>query len=554
MEELINDFSNINKDDNIQKIEIINSDNEIKDEDFNNHISILKSKLKKNYNCSISSIDVKFKTKTNRFLIAGQDYEEEDTLIEIPFMNLLHVENSIVKKIIMKAKIPKLSSHYNILNNQPACLAIFILYQMKKPTNNFFKSYIGSLPSNYNEYPLYWDKEELEIFKGTGFYEDNVGGVNVDEIIDLLKSSKNNFFDIDYTKDDVKYAFMSVNSRNFYVKFTNEEKKGYHVLAPFIDLFNHSTTPNLDWAKTISFDDDTFKITAVKKIQKGEEITIGYGHSDNFYFLNNYGFYIKELDSLQNVEVEVDFIIINYDSNVITNSNSNINTNVDSNINTNTQQDKNINIVNEKVKPNYYCINSYEFFKLIKIVDDIRLKIIKEKKLFDLENKSKKLNLSEMTTKIEREVYIFQFIKKVLMDYYLHDKSLLESLLKVIKFKENEENKIINNNLTNSDIEFNEREKKMIILYEKDSFKIKSVYHALLAEIYCIECNIKASDIFIKILEQFSEIIKKDGSNMKNSINIWKTDKKSDDLQPYFDKYYTYFYNVSDLTDFMMIQ
>ncbi|KAK1758539.1 ribosomal lysine N-methyltransferase set11 [Echria macrotheca] len=96
------------------------------------------------------------------------------------------------------------------------------------------------------------------------------------------------------SKETYKYNWLLVNTRTFYhdPTFSSSPPKKKKVprddrmvLQPVADLFNHA-----DAGCAVSFDEDSFTITADRRYTPGEEVRICYGRHTNDFLLVEYGF------------------------------------------------------------------------------------------------------------------------------------------------------------------------------------------------------------------------------------------------------------------------
>jgi hypothetical protein len=208
-------------------------------------------------------------------------------------------------KIIIKIKSKYLLEYQKIYLELPIdgieeanSLVAFYLTKLYFEKNEFWLNYIESLPMNLSEFPIFWSQNELNNLKYTSFYclKDKNLIYHLDSIqqdFDIIKQYNNENNIIEDIEDEIIYDTylrfrILVGSRIFgYVKYGNETSG----IVPYIDLLNHSETPNTTWY----FDDDldSFVLASTKFIAKGEELCDNYGVKNNIELLLYYGFTIK---------------------------------------------------------------------------------------------------------------------------------------------------------------------------------------------------------------------------------------------------------------------
>lgn len=201
-------------------------------------------------------------------------------------MKLYHIKNKKIKDFCQGLKVELFSNDNELYLNQFLCLVAFLANQMKNPEHEF-KSYIDSIPKSFREYPLFFTGRDREIVKNS-FLENNMI-YKENQVKYLFESLKKSQLKDQLTLDDIKSAFIAVNSRNFIVKLKYEDGD-YNVLAPYVDLFNFNPEIKTFWSQNLEDDADDFYITSTQKIKKGEQVFVYYGSKDNNHYLNEYGF------------------------------------------------------------------------------------------------------------------------------------------------------------------------------------------------------------------------------------------------------------------------
>ena len=186
-----------------------------------------------------------------------------------------------------------------------------MMVNLKNPTREF-KNFIKTIPKSFSEYFFFWNEEDMKKIKNSFFY--NLILHRTDQLyytMEMIK--KSTLKEKGYTLDDLKFAYISVCSRNFNNDVGN---KSYVTLGPFVDLFNTSPEINARWSYKLNSIDDNFTLNSTKNIHKGEEIIITYGSDYNAKYLEIYGF------TLENNPFKVEspgFLLIDNNNNYIYN-------------------------------------------------------------------------------------------------------------------------------------------------------------------------------------------------------------------------------------------
>lgn len=208
------------------------------------------------------------------------------------------------KSIIIKIKSKYLLEYQQIYPIYPIdeieeanSLVAFYLTKLYLDKDEFWSPYINTLPENLEEFPYYWNEQELNYLKSTSFYSSvetnypmHLETIQTDFDIIHQYNVENSIIQNE-NKEEIWNTYIRfrilVGSRIFgYLKYGNETSG----MVPYIDLLNHSGDPNTVWY----WDDtlDAFVLIAIKNINKGEELTDNYGVKTNIELLMYYGFTI----------------------------------------------------------------------------------------------------------------------------------------------------------------------------------------------------------------------------------------------------------------------
>ena len=262
------------------------------------------------HNSYFPKLKIHFYSDNYRGVIAKTDILKNEIIMTIPRNCLITLEDTFETEY--GKKISKFM--YKELNSPKHCLlSSFLLYEEK---NSKYKYYFDLLPKDFNNFPVFYTKEELEYLKGSPF---------LSQILEKKKDMKNDYNKLcEYIPDFRQFKFnkfkearVLISSRIFGITI-NENKTD--VLAPFADLLNHKRPRQTQWY----YDDnlESFVIQAIENIKQGNEIFDSYGKKTNARFLLNYGFCLEDNDTseyLLSVELNDDYPLFNFKKNFFQN-------------------------------------------------------------------------------------------------------------------------------------------------------------------------------------------------------------------------------------------
>ena len=125
------------------------------------YINFLKELYK--YNSFFPKLKIHFYTDDYRGVLAKSDIFKNEIIMTIPKCCLITLENAL--KTEYGKKIGKFM--YKELNSPKHCLlSSFLLYEQQNPR---YKYYFDLLPKDFNNFPVFYNKEELEYLKGSPF-------------------------------------------------------------------------------------------------------------------------------------------------------------------------------------------------------------------------------------------------------------------------------------------------------------------------------------------------------------------------------------------------
>ena len=442
-----NEINNLQSLINSTKKEIEN--NCLKYNYYNDYINFIKEIYKNNV--YFPKIEIKFYSNENRFIVAKENIKESEIILTIP-KNIIITFETAKNYYLKNKKLLDLIKEFK--HPKHTLISLFILENLN---NEKYKFYFDFMPKNFNIFPIFYKKEELEYLKGSNFYEEILNKKN-DLIFDYEKIKKIN---ININFDKFCEIHMLISSRIFGIEVEN---KNTDAMIPFGDLFNHSSERNTQWY----FDDNLncFVVEAIKNIEKNEEIFDSYGNKSNSRFLLNYGFLLENNEKFNELKLEIDF-----DKNIISN------------------YDDKLNILNKvpNKKGFYNFILKFDLSNLNDLLSFIRIMFYEnEMNLFYL--------LLEKGRKINKNY--FPFVDKNLeikiLKYLLN---LLKEKLNSYKIIINEKNNILNENNYNMKNIFN------IIPNEQNIIK----QYIFFCE-YCLELyEMDEMELMKKYVEDFYE-------------------------------------------------
>ncbi|KAL4487539.1 hypothetical protein ABPG72_007059 [Tetrahymena utriculariae] len=217
--------------------------------------------------------------KNYRGVHARRKVYNKETILFIPKSHLITLEmakETPVAKKIIAAKL-------NLLSPKHSFLSTFLL-QERKNNESKWKPYLDILPSDYNQFPIFFSEDDLSWLKGSPFQNqvrEKKADVkrDYDDICSVAPEFAENTF------EDFCWARMTASSRVFGLQI-NEQKTDAFV--PLADMLNHRRPKQTSW----QYDDqrEGFVIQALEDIPRGEQVYDSYGRKCNSRFFLNYGF------------------------------------------------------------------------------------------------------------------------------------------------------------------------------------------------------------------------------------------------------------------------
>jgi len=179
------------------------------------------------------------------------------------------------------------------LRSKHSYLAAYLLQERAKGKESYWYPYIQSLPKTYANMPIFFKPDLLRLLKGS---------FTLDKISDRLESLRAEYNNIcqhvpdmrQFTHEEFVWARMAVITRIFGLMIKGVKTDG---LVPYADMLNHKRPREHNETDTRWTFDDTmngFTITALREINRGEQVYDSYGRKCNSRFFVNYGFALED--------------------------------------------------------------------------------------------------------------------------------------------------------------------------------------------------------------------------------------------------------------------
>ncbi|KAJ3283126.1 hypothetical protein HDU79_009410 [Rhizoclosmatium sp. JEL0117] len=202
---------------------------------------------------------------------------------------------------------PTLMDHWD----DHLALCLLLMHAKANPLATPYKPYIDCLPSRFSNLLCLetWNPKALERLKGTiveAVMENERSQMELVLIHVLMPAIKlfpgvilkvaGKPSDAVLQKRlwaDLMWAHAAIASRAFTFRMEKSSEQSEVFMVPFLDLANHSNTPNLV-VKGVEESTQCLLVKAKRNIEKGEELTIAYHDgAPNWFLLTHYGFAIQ---------------------------------------------------------------------------------------------------------------------------------------------------------------------------------------------------------------------------------------------------------------------
>jgi len=222
----------------------------------------------------------------NRYIITKEKIKKDEILLIIP-------DEILISKLHKSINYKCIEAYGLIEEYEYECVVYFMTIDKYNPSS-IFKPYYDYLPKiNISDFVFSFNEEEKKLFKDTGITE----GIRTYEFFldkalrpveqRLKEFAKKNKIKYEEILEEFKYNFIMVGTRNF---GRRDSIFDVNTMVPYLDLINHSDKNNTDW----NYDENegAYILTAIKDIEKNEEITDSYGKFMNSRLYETYGFVI----------------------------------------------------------------------------------------------------------------------------------------------------------------------------------------------------------------------------------------------------------------------
>lgn len=247
--------------------------------DFDNFIQWLRDN-----GAQFPSLKFKLYGENERGVHSKTELKKGRTLIHIPRNVLIHdgIAGQVKhgKQLIEATKNNRANK---VPNYKITLVTVYILATIKQ--NGFYEPYYRILPTNLSNFPIFWEKQDLDYLKGSYM----IKSIHMrkqqllNEYNQLSKLCEG--FIKSHTFDEFVKIRTIVGSRNFGITINGVKRIA---MVPLADMLNHDQQPSVSWG----FDNekDGFVMQSRRNIQLGEAITDSYGIKCNSQYLMFYGF------------------------------------------------------------------------------------------------------------------------------------------------------------------------------------------------------------------------------------------------------------------------
>ena len=164
-------------------------------------------------------------------------------------------------------------------------LQLLIMEELKKQTPSKFKHYINMVHTDWSNFPLLFEEEDLHWLQGSPLLEWTQNDLANQKAQYDFFGQHIAGFKSEYSLRDFMEASKSVTSRCF------EQPELGIWLTPFGDLLNHQNPPHLLWRY---YENDEGRkgwiARANQDLEKGVQVYTSYGRTPSQYMFPTYGF------------------------------------------------------------------------------------------------------------------------------------------------------------------------------------------------------------------------------------------------------------------------
>jgi hypothetical protein len=224
-----------------------------------------------------------------RGIFATTDIPAGERILEIPEEHIMRIEPLYERNPLLKKIYPQKQQR-----NDRMILHVYSLLTGQVEPTASEKIYLSSLPKDYSNFCLFFDKKILKPLKGTCFSRKKEDRSDLFHSIDHYQQYYEDQMDRlgipPEKRDAYRKAIVIVNSRIFQFQDGRKEVLG---LVPIADLLNHS---NEEGNTTWYFDNmkRVFVMETTVPIPTGRQVYDSYGNKTDIQLLYTYGFYMPK--------------------------------------------------------------------------------------------------------------------------------------------------------------------------------------------------------------------------------------------------------------------
>mmetsp|Transcript_13366 Transcript_13366/g.25767 ORF Transcript_13366/g.25767 Transcript_13366/m.25767 type:complete len:584 (-) Transcript_13366:789-2540(-) len=204
-------------------------------------------------------------------------------IIQIPLKCLITDEMGRETKMGRKL----FSQNYSLSTPNLIAVLLYIMETREDP-KHFFQPYYRVLPRKYNDFPIFYDDEQLTWLTGSPLLDDIAERkrnmyTDYEEICRLVPEFNR------FTYEEFLEVRTAVGSRNFGILVHNQKRTA---MVPYSDMLNHYRPRETSW--TFEDSKDAFTITSLSSLQPHQQVMDSYGKKCNSKFLLHYGFAVVD--------------------------------------------------------------------------------------------------------------------------------------------------------------------------------------------------------------------------------------------------------------------
>jgi histone-lysine N-methyltransferase SETD3 len=270
--------------------------------------SNLISWLRKN-GAEFPHLEIKHYNERFRGIVATKNIYKCKQILKVPHKCIMTTLKAYETEVGLELKSSGWEPH-----SSHTWLAVMLLQEKLNP-NSFWKPFIDILPPNYNDFPQFYNNEELKQLSGS-FILDMIKSRNLNleqEFNELLLAIP--IFGKKITLKDYVWARIAIVSRVFHIAY--DDNKTTQGIVPMADMLNHSKEPGTKWSFVPN--EDAFIISSDKFLIKDKEVFDTYGAKCNSRYLVNYGFTLSDNQENNQAAIFIDPVKILSNKNSVLN-------------------------------------------------------------------------------------------------------------------------------------------------------------------------------------------------------------------------------------------